>query len=178
MSGSAQNDAAGGAALRQAARFGGVVAVFAIVGPLVIAAIVSLVVGALGARLVDALLVWLDLGMLRAVVSYAAWLLAVVALRAAFLPALAAGILFGWIAIYGGRNAIWVAWIMAAIAVAGFVGFGLFVRPGLAALLILPVVSSWPQAAALCAVLGALALIASSLCWWLARPLHRVKQRS
>lgn len=159
--------------LRQAARFGGVVAVFAVVGPLVIAAIVSLVVGALGGRRVDALLLWFDLGMLRAIVSYAAWLLAVVALRAAFLPSLAAGILFGWVAIYGGRNAIWAAWITALLAVAAFVGFGLFVRPGLAALLILPVVASWPQAAALGAVLGVLALVASSLCWWLARPLHR-----
>ena len=173
MSGDGTTDAAVRDGLRQAARFGGVVAVFAIVGPLVIAAIVSLVVGALGGRRVDALLLWFDLGMLRAIVSYAAWLLAVVALREAFLPSLAAGILFGWVAIYGGRNAIWVAWATALLAVAGFVGFGLFVRPGLAARLILPVVASWPQVAALGAVLGVLALVASSLCWWLARPLHR-----
>lgn len=178
MNARASHQAAAPEGLGRAARLMGVVAVFAIIGPLVIAAIVSTAVSALGARLLDAVLVWLDLGMLRAVASFATWLLTVVVVRAAFLPSLAAGILFGGIAIYGGRNTLSVAWLVALVTVAGFVGFGLFVRPGLASLLLLPVVASWPQVLSLFAVLGVLALIASSLCWWLARPLHRIKQGS
>jgi hypothetical protein len=176
MSAQARHQAAAPEGMGRAARLIGVVAVFAIIGPLAIAAIVSTVVSALGARLLDAVLVWLDLGVLRAVASFAAWLLTVVVVRAAFAPALAAGILFGGIAIYGGCNTIGMAWLAAIVAVAGFVGVGLFVRPSLSSLLLLPVVASWPQVLSLFAVLGVLALIASSLCWGLARPLHRVKQ--
>lgn len=157
------------------ARFAGIVAIFAIVGPLTIAAIVSLVVVALGAQLLQLLLAVADLDALRSVAAFATWLLAAVAIMASFLPSVAAGLIFGWVAIYAQINAIWMAWIAAVIAVIGFVVFGMFIRPSESSALILPSVQSVSQALSLSAILGVLAFLAASLCWWLARPLHRVK---
>jgi hypothetical protein len=117
----------------------------------------------------------IDLDALRTVASIAAWLLAAIAILASFLPSIAAGIVFAWSAVYADLNAIWMAWIAAFIAVVGFVAFGKFVRPSESSALILPDVQSMSQALSLSAMLGVLALLAASFCWWLARPLHRIK---
>ena len=44
---------------------------------------------------------------------------------ASFLPSVAAGLIFALAAVYGGINMIWMAWLAAAVAVAGFVVFGI-----------------------------------------------------
>ncbi|MES2750909.1 MAG: hypothetical protein V4661_06015 [Pseudomonadota bacterium] len=177
MTGIATDATGGRASLKRFARFLGIVAIFTIAGPLTIAAIVSLLVISLGAPLLQLLLAIADLDALRTVASFAAWLLAAVAILASFLPSVAAGIIFAWTAIYAHINAIWMAWIAALIAVIGFVIFGMFIRPTESSALILPSVQSWSQALSLSVMLGVLAFLAASFCWWLARPLHRVKHR-
>ncbi len=72
---------------------------------------------------------------------------------------------------------IWMAWLATAIAVAGFIAFGVFVAPSESSAVILPDVKSVRQALTLSAVLGALAIIPASLCWWLAKPLHHASLR-
>ncbi len=129
MIGDAQHASAGRNSLKRVGKFLGIVAVFTVVGPLTIAAIVSLLVIALGAPLLQLLLAVADLDALRTVASFAAWLLAAVAILASFLPSVAAGTIFAWSAIYADLNAIWMAWLAAGIAVAGFVVFGMFVSP-------------------------------------------------
>ena len=168
-------DAARREGLKRAARFIGIVAIFTVVGPLTIAAIVSLLIVTLGAPLLQLLLAIADLDALRTVASFAAWLLAAVAILASFLPSVAAGTIFAWTAIYADINAIWMAWLAAGIAAAGFIVFGMFIHPSESSALILPSVQSPAQALSLFSVLGVLAFIAASFCWWLARPLHRVK---
>jgi hypothetical protein len=166
---------AGQGGLKRAVKFLGIVAIFTVIGPLTIAAIVSLVIFLLGAPLLQLLLAVADLDILRTVASFAAWLLAAVAILAAFLPSVAAGIIFAWSAIYAGLSAIWMAWLAAGIAVAGFVTFGMFIHPSESSALILPSVQSPAKALSLFSILGVLAFLAASFCWWLARPLHRVK---
>lgn len=161
--------------LKRAARFLGIVAIFTIMGPLTIAAIVSLLIVALGAPLLQLLLAIADLDALRTVASFAAWLLAAVAILASFLPSVAAGIIFAWTAVYADINAIWMAWLAAGTAAAGFIVFGMFIHPSESSALILPSVQSPAQALSLFSLLGVLAFFAASFCWWLARPLHRVK---
>ncbi|NGX97630.1 MAG: hypothetical protein G4V63_21215 [Candidatus Afipia apatlaquensis] len=168
-------DAAGREGLKRAARFLGIVAIFTVVGPLTIAVIVSLLIVALGAPLLQLLLAIADLDALRTVASFAAWLLAAVAILASFLPSVAAGIIFAWTAVYADINAIWMAWLAAGIAAAGFIVFGMFIHPSESSALILPSVQSPAQALSLFSMLGVLAFLAASFCWWLARPLHRVK---
>ncbi|CAN5321943.1 hypothetical protein BH10PSE10_BH10PSE10_02690 [soil metagenome] len=172
MSGHARSGTGG---FRRAGKFLGIVAIFTIAGPLTIAVIVLLLVVALGAPLLQLLLAVADLDMLRTVASFAAWLLAAIAILASFLPSVAAGTILVWEAIYVDLNAIGGVWWVVFAATAGFVVFGMFIRPSESSALILPSVQSASQAVSLFSVLAVLGLLAASFCWWLARPLHRVK---
>jgi hypothetical protein len=168
-----ESDASRG--FRRAGKFISIVAIFTVAGPLTIAGIVLLLVIVLGAPLLQLLLAVADIDALRTVASFAAWLLAAIAILASFLPSFAAGIIFAWSAIYADLNAIWMAWLAAFAAIAGFVAFGMFIRPSESSALILPSVQSAAQAMSLFSMLAVLGFLAASFCWWLARPLHRVK---
>jgi hypothetical protein len=161
------------AAFRRLGRPIGIVLIFSIIGPLSIVALISLIVFALGAPFLQLLLAFVDLGALGTVVSVAALLLGVATVLASFPPSAVAGIIFALAAVYGGINAIWMAWIAAAIAIAGVVVLGDFVIPAESSAVILPSVRSALQALALFAMLAALAILPTTLCWWLAKPLHR-----
>ncbi|MDH2400268.1 hypothetical protein QCM77_10005 [Bradyrhizobium sp. SSUT18] len=157
---------------RRLSRVAGIVVIFSVVGPLTIAALVS--VTALGAAVLQMFLALLGLEALRALVSIAIVLLAIATILASFLPAVAAGLIFALAAVYADLNMIWMAWLAAAMAAAGFVAFGMFVVPSEASAVILPSVHSAPGAVKLSAMLAIVAVIPASLCWWLAKPLHRV----
>jgi hypothetical protein len=168
-----RRDYSAGAIVGRFARAIGIVLIFSIAGPLTIAALISLIVVAFGAALLQMFLALLELDALRTMISVAVGLLAFVTMLAAFLPSVAAGLIFALAAVYGGINMIWMAWLAAAIAIAGFVVLGVFVVPSEASAVILPDVRSAQQALMLSAVLAVLAVIPASLCWWLAKPLHR-----
>ena len=161
------------ASLRRLGRLIGIILIFSVVGPLAFAALTSLIVVALGAALLQLLLVFVDLSALRSVISIAVWLLAFLAVMASIPPSAVAGIIFASAAVYGGIRAIWMAWLAAAVAIAGVVTGGLFFIPSESSAVILPSVGSASQAPALFAMLAALAVVPTSLCWWLAKPLHR-----
>ena len=99
-----------------------------------------------GAALLQMFLALLELEALRTIVSVAIVLLALATMLAAFLPSVAAGLIFALAAVYGGINMIWMAWLAAAIAVAGFVVFGIFLVPSESSAVILPDVRSARQA--------------------------------
>jgi len=160
-------------ALRRFGRVIGIVAVFAMVGPLALAALVSLIVVALGTPLLQLLLSVVDLDPLRGIIAIALWLLAFVAVVATLLPATAAGLIFALAAVYRGDSAIWMAWIATALVVAAVVTLGLVVQPSETSPVMLPSVHSLQQALSLSGLLAALAIGPASLCWWLAKPLHR-----
>jgi len=168
-------DYSAGAVVGRFARAIGIVLIFSIAGPLITAALISLIVVGLGAALLQLFLALLELEALRAVISVAVGLLAFVTMLASFLPSVAAGLIFALAAVYGGINMIWMAWLAAAIAVAGLVVFGIFVVPSESSAVILPDVRSARQALTLTAILTVLAVIPASLCWWLAKPLHRAR---
>ncbi|MBR1225416.1 MULTISPECIES: hypothetical protein [unclassified Bradyrhizobium] len=168
-------DYSAGAVAGRFARAIGIVLIFSIAGPLTIAALISLIVVGFGAALLQMFLALLELEALRTIVSVAIVLLALATMLAAFLPSVAAGLIFALAAVYGGINMIWMAWLAAAIAVAGFVVFGIFLVPSESSAVILPDVRSARQALSLSAILAVLAVIPASLCWWLAKPLHRAR---
>jgi hypothetical protein len=170
---SAPRDYSVGAVAGRIARAIGIVAIFAVAGPLTMAALVSLIVVTLGAALLQMFLVLLGLEILRTMASVAIVLLAIATVLASFLPSVAAGLIFALLAVYGGINMIWMAWLAASIAIAGFVVFGMFVIPSESSAVILPDVRSARDALTLSAVLAVLAALPASLCWWLAKPLHR-----
>lgn len=162
------------ALFRRLFRVAGIVVIFSVVGPLTIAALVSVTVTALGAAVLQMFLVLLELEALRALASIAVVLLAIVTVLASFLPAVAAGLIFALAAVYADLNMIWMAWLAAAVAAAGFVAFGMFVVPSETSAVIVPSVRSAPEAMKLSAMFAIVAVIPASLCWWLAKPLHRV----
>jgi hypothetical protein len=151
----------------------GIILIFSVMGPLALAALTSLLVVAFGAALMQLLLVFVDLSALRSVISIAVWLLALLAVMASIPPSVVTGIIFASAAVYGGLGAIWMAWIAAAVAIAGVVAGGMFFIPSESSAVILPSVGSPDQAPALFIMLAALAVVPTSLCWWLAKPLHR-----
>jgi hypothetical protein len=162
-----------GAMVRRLACVIGIVLVFSVVGPLALAALISLLVLALGAPLLQAILVLVSLEALHTLISVAIWLLAIASALAAFPPSLAAGLVFAMAAVYAEIGAVWVAWLAACVAIGGFVGFGVFVVPAESSALILPSVQSARQGLELSAMLAVLAVIPTTLCWWLTKPLHR-----
>jgi hypothetical protein len=159
---------------RRLSRVAGIVVIFSVVGPLTVAALVSAMVTTLGAAVLQMFLALLELEALRALISIAIVVLAIASVLASFLPAVAAGLIFALAAVYADLNMIWMAWLAAAVAAAGFVGFGMFVVPSETSAVILPSVRSAPEALKLSAMLAVVAVIPASLCWWLAKPLHRV----
>jgi hypothetical protein len=170
-----RRDYSAGAVAGRFARAIGIVLIFSIAGPLTIAALISLIVVAFGAALLQMFLALLELEALRTLASVAIVVLALVTMLASFLPSVAAGLIFALAAVYGGINMIWMAWLAAAIAVAGFVVFGIFLVLSESSAVILPDVRSTRQALSLSAILAVLAVIPTSLCWWLAKPLHRAR---
>ncbi|UPT86498.1 hypothetical protein HAP41_0000040655 [Bradyrhizobium barranii subsp. apii] len=162
------------ALFRRLSRVAGIVVIFSIVGPLTTAALVAVTVTALGAAVLQMFLVFLELEALRALVSIAVVLLAIVTILASFLPAVVAGLIFALAAVYADLNMIWMAWLAAALGAAGFVMVGMFVVPSETSAVIVPSVRSAPEALKLSAMLAVVAVIPASLCWWLAKPLHRV----
>ncbi len=170
---SAPVDHSAGAVFQLLVRAIGIVLIFSVVGPLTIAALISLIAVAFGAALLQLFLALIELDAMRTMMSVAVWLLAFVTVLASLLPSIAAGLIIAVAAVYAKINMIWMAWLATAIAVAGFVIFGVFVVPSESSAVILPDVKSVRQALTLSAVLGGLAIVPASLCWWLAKPLHR-----
>lgn len=170
---SASHSYSAGAVFQRLVRAIGIVLIFSVVGPLTMAVLISLIAVAFGAALLQMFLALIELDAMRTMVSVAVWLLAFVTVLASLLPSIVAGLIFALAAVYGGINMIWMAWFAAAIAVAGFVAFGMFVVPSESSAVILPDVRSVRQALMLSAMLGILSVIPAGLCWWLAKPLHR-----
>jgi hypothetical protein len=162
-----------GALFGRLARVIGITMIFSIVGPLAFAALILLIVAALGAPLLQILLAFVNLDALHTLVSVAAWLLGVATLLASFPPSAMAGMIFAFAAVYAGTNAVWAAWLAVAVVIFGVIVLGVFLIPGESSAFILPNIQSAGQALALFAMLSVLAILPATICWWLTKPLSR-----
>jgi hypothetical protein len=162
-----------GAALRSFGRVIGIVLIFSIVGPLAFATLILLIVAGFSAPLLQIALDLVNLGALGTVVSVALWLLVVATWLASFPPSAVAGCIFAMVAVYAGVNAVWMAWLAVALAIIGVIVLGIFIIPDESSAVILPSARSAAETLSLFAVLAVLAIVPTTLCWWLAKPLHR-----
>jgi len=162
-----------GAALRSFGRVIGIVLIFSIVGPLAFATLILLIVAGFSAPLLQIALDLVNLGALGTVVSVALWLLVVATWLASFPPSAVAGCIFAMVAVYAGVNAVWMAWLAVALAIIGVIALGVFIIPDESSAVILPSARSASETLSLFAVLAVLAIVPTTLCWWLAKPLHR-----
>ena len=162
-----------GAAFRRLGRAIGIVVIFSIVGPLAFAALILLIVAGFGAPLLRISLALVNLDGLSTVISVALWLLVRASLLASFPPSAVAGCVFAVVAVYAGVNAVWMAWLTVALAIIGVIALGFFVIPDESSAVILPSARSAGETLSLFGVLAVLAVLPTTLCWWLTKPLHR-----
>ena len=162
-----------GAAFRRLGRAIGIVLIFSIAGPLAFAALILLIVAGFGAPLLQMSLAVVSLDWLNTVISVALWLLMMATLLASFPPSAVAGCIFAVVAVYAGVNAVWMAWLAVALAIIGVIALGFFVIPDESSAVILPSARSAGETLALFGVLAVLAVLPTTLCWWLTKPFHR-----
>jgi hypothetical protein len=162
-----------GAALRGLARILGITMIFSILGPIAFALTVLVVIASFGAPLTQLLAAFAGHDLFSTIVSVALWVLAMVSLLAAIPPSMAAGVIFGFAAVCAGLNTVWMAWLAAAAGIAGVILLGNFIVTDQSSAVILPGARSAAESLSLFGVLGVLSILPVTLCWWLARPLHR-----
>ena len=162
-----------GTILRGVARMIGISVIFSIVGPLAFAGLVLVIVASFGAPLAQLFASFAGHDLVSTIVSVALWVLTIAAWLAAIPPSAMAGLIFAFAAVCAGLDRIWMAWLAAAAGIAGVILLGNFVIPGQSSAVILPGVQSADQSLRLFAILAVLAILPATLCWWLAKPLHR-----
>jgi hypothetical protein len=151
----------------------GITVIFSILGPIAFAATVLAILSSFGAPLAQLLGAFAGHDLLTTIVSVALWVLAMASLLAAIPPSAMAGLIFGFAAVCAGLNNIWMAWLAAAAGVAVVILLGNFVVTDESSAVILPAARDAVESFRLFAVVGALALLPATLCWWLSKPLHR-----
>jgi hypothetical protein len=159
--------------IKRLARSLGVVAIFAIVGPLAVTAVFGAFVLVVGIPMLQVMLDVVELETIRNWLSVAVFLLIFFALAATVLPSVFAGVVFAIVAVYCGMNSLWVALAIVGLMVLGVVALGFIISPSESSPLLLPSVKGLRQGAFLALFLAIPAAIAACLCWLFSRPLHR-----
>ena len=158
------------------ARMIAISAIFCIAGPIAFAALILLLVLGVGAPFLELLR---DIaspgGGISTLASAAAWVLTIVAMLAAFPPSVMAGVIFALAAVCAGFSAVWMSWCATAVAIAGIILIGAFYVPEESSAVVLPNFRGAEPVIRAFVGLNVLALLPTTFCWWLARPLHRAR---
>ena len=152
-----------------------IVAIFAVAGPLAFAALILLIVLGVGTPFLELLLEFANPGNVSTLVSVAVWVLTFGAMLAAFPPSVMTGAIFALAAVCAGLSAVWMAWCAAAAAIAAIILIGPVYVPDESSAVLLPNLQGAEQMLRAFLALNVLALLPTTFCWWLARPLHRAR---
>jgi hypothetical protein len=163
------------ATLSPIARVIAIAAIFSVAGPLAFAALVLPVVMGIGVPFLELIRNLANFVSLSVSMSQVAWVLTVGALLAAFPPSVMTGAIFALAAVCASLRSVWAAWCAAAVAIAGIILIGAFYVPDESSALLLPNLHDAEQMFSAFAILNLLALLPTTFCWWLARPLHRAR---
>jgi hypothetical protein len=152
-----------------------IVAIFAVAGPLAFAALILLIVFGVGTLFLELLFEFANPGNVSTLVSVAVWVLTFGAMLAAFPPSVMTGAIFALAAVCAGLSAVWMAWCAVAVAIAAIILIGAVYVPDESSAVLLPNLHGAEQMLRAFAGLDLLALLPTTFCWWLARPLHRAR---
>jgi hypothetical protein len=152
-----------------------IVAIFAVAGPLAFAALILLIVFGVGTPFLELLFEFANPGNVSTLVSVAVWVLTFGAMLAAFPPSVMTGAIFALAAVCAGLSAVWMAWCAVAVAIAAIILIGAVYVPDESSAVLLPNLHGAEQMLRAFAGLDLLALLPTTFCWWLARPLHRAR---
>jgi hypothetical protein len=159
---------------KRLARSLGIVAIFAIIGPLSVTAVFALFLLTVGVPMLQLMLAFVDLESLRGWLSIAVFLLIFFSLVATVTPSIIAGVAFAIASVYCGMNSLWVALAIVGCMVLFVVALGFFLSPSESSPMLVPSVKGLRQGAFLALFLSVPAAIAATLCWLFSRPLHRL----
>jgi hypothetical protein len=157
------------------ARMIAISAIFSIAGPLAFAALILLLVIGIGTPFLELLRDFAIPTGVSTLLSVAAWVLTIGAMLAAFPPSVMTGVIFALAAVCAGLNAVWTAWCATAVAIAGIILIGAFYVPDESSAVLLPSFRGAEPLVRAFVGLNVLALLPTTFCWWLARPLHRAR---
>jgi hypothetical protein len=157
------------------ARMIAIVAIFSVAGPVAFSVLILLLVVGVGAPFLELLRDFASGANVSTLLSVAAWVLTIGALLAAFPPSVMTGLIFALAAICTGFNAVWMAWVAMAVAIAGIILIGVFYVPDESSAVLLPHIREAEPVARAFAALNLFALLPATLCWWLTKPLHRAR---
>ena len=157
------------------ARMIAISAIFSVGGPIAFAVLILLLVLGIGAPFLELLRDFANPGGVSTLMSAAVWVLTIVALLAAFPPSVMAGVIFALAAVCAGFSAVWMSWCATAVAIAGIILVGAFYVPDESSAVLLPNVHDTEPVIRAFVGLNVLALLPTTFCWWLARPLHRAR---
>ena len=160
--------------LGRVARSTGIVAIFAMVGPLIITTLFGAFILALGLEMLRLMLSFFGLESFGPLLKIAFFILLFLAFVATVPASALAGFFFAIAALYFGKASLWAVLIVTAAMAAGVVLLGFFVSPSENSPLFLPSVEGLRQGLALTLFLFIPGAIAASLCWLISRPLHRM----
>jgi len=160
------------AILGRIVRIVAIVAIFSVAGPLAFAVLILVMVLGAGTPLLELLRDFASLGSVSTLASVAAWLLAFAAMLAAFPPSVMTGAIFALAAVCAGLRAVWMAWCAVAVAIAAIILIGTFYVPDESSAVLLPNLQGAEQMLRAFVALNILALLPTTFCWWLARPLQ------
>jgi hypothetical protein len=157
------------------ARIIAIVAIFSIAGPLAFAALILLIVLGVGTPFLELLRDFANPGSISTLVSVAAWMLTFGSMLAAFPPSVVTGAIFALAAVCASLSAVWMAWCAAAVAIAAIILIGALYVPEESSAVLLPNLQGAEQMFRAFLALNVLALLPTTVCWWLAGPLHRAR---
>ena len=163
------------AMLSGVARMTAIVLIFSVAGPLAFAALILLLVLGVGAPFLELLRDFANAGGVSTLLSVAAWVLTIGAMLAAFPPSAMTGVIFALAAVCAGFNSVWMSCAAAAVAIAGIILIGAFDVPDESSAVLLPNIRGLEAVARAFVALNVLAVLPTTLCWWLAKPLHRAR---
>jgi hypothetical protein len=155
------------------ARMIGVFMIFSILGPLAFATMMLGIATWFSTPFLGLMTIFVSPTGIRSIASAAAWVFTVAAALVAIPPSAIAGFIFAMASVGAGANAIWTAWLAAAVAIAAVIVLGLFVVTQESSAVILPKVQTAGQALALFLMFAVVAVPPVALCWWVTKPLHR-----
>jgi hypothetical protein len=152
----------------------GVFMIFSILGPLTFAAMMLGIATWFSTPFLALMTIFVSPTGIRSIASAAAWVFTVAAALLATPPSAIAGLIFAVASVGAGANAIWTAWLAAAVAIAAVIVLGLFViTQESSAVILLPRAQTAGQALALFLMFAVVAVPPVALCWWFTKPLHR-----
>jgi hypothetical protein len=158
--------------MNRAARSLAIIAVFTILGPIVVAATLIAIGLLIGVPLLLLSLLVFDFASSWRWLTSVVYEVAIILVVGTLAPAAIAGIAFAIASVYFHANALWLALLIGVLAAIGLVAVGLAVKSSGASMMLVPHIEDASHALSVAVFLAIAAAFAAGACWRVTRKLH------